>query len=150
MIPFLMMLFYSPSLFETMMFRNSGWNSIIYDHDPYWRWSGKSVQIENKWVWSSQDRFRIARHGNSIKDIDAQLSKVEDGGKEKKNQKLRLRNFDARNERIETGPVVKKRKRLSGGTVFERRPMQFPARRWRACKTDTENRSTLWATNTKR
>ena len=37
--------------------------------------------------------------------------------KRRKDQKLRLRNFDDRNERIETGAVVTSRKR----TVFERR-----------------------------
>ena len=55
-------------------------------------------------------------------------------------QKLRLRNFDARRGRIETGAVGKNRKELIGvegrkgtcykwkekRTVFERRPMQFP------------------------
>ena len=58
-------------------------------------------------------------------------------------QKLRLLNFDARNERIETGAVVTSRRGLSGvergqGVCYqwkakraeiERRPMQFPARR---------------------
>ena len=58
------------------------------------------------------------------------------------NQKLRLRNFDVRNEKFETGARVtcRKIKRYwkrtrsllsveSKMTVFERRPMQFPARR---------------------
>ena len=58
------------------------------------------------------------------------------------NQKLRLRNVDARHGRIESGAVTKSRKGLSGvdggkGTcyqwkekrpVFARRPLQFPAR----------------------
>ena len=56
------------------------------------------------------------------------------------NQKLRLRNFDARHGRIETGAVVKNRKGMIGaeggkGTcyqwkerqVFEGIPVQFPA-----------------------
>ena len=56
-------------------------------------------------------------------------------------QKLRLRNFDARHGKIETGAVVKNRKGMSGveggkgicyqwkekRPLFERRPMQFPA-----------------------
>ena len=49
-------------------------------------------------------------------------------------QKLRLRNFDARHGRIETGAVIKSRKGLIGveggkGTChqWERRPVQFPA-----------------------
>ena len=57
-------------------------------------------------------------------------------------QKLRLRNFEARNERIETGAVVSNRRDQHGvekrtrrmlsmeskRTVFDRRQMQFPAR----------------------
>ena len=57
-------------------------------------------------------------------------------------QKLRLRNFDARHGTIETGAVVSSRRGSSGierrqgvcyqwkakGQVFEGRPMQFPAR----------------------
>ena len=74
-------------------------------------------------------------------------------------QKLRLRNFDARHEKIETGAVVKSRKRWRGRgrgicyqwekrPVFEGRPVQFPAWEWWAgTKTDTESRSTLWAIN---
>ena len=89
-------------------------------------------------------------------------------------QKLRLRNFDARNKNIETGEVFTSRGGLSGiqgrrglcyqwkvrkwnllsverkRVVFERRPKKFPAREWRSCKTDTKNRAILWATNTKR
>ena len=43
-------------------------------------------------------------------------------------QNLRLRNFDARHGRIETGAVIKNRKAMSKKrAVFERRPMQFPA-----------------------
>ena len=62
-------------------------------------------------------------------------------------QKLRLRNFGAGHERIETGVVVN-RKGMSGveggkgscdqwkekRPVFERRPMQFPARESRSCQ----------------
>ena len=46
-------------------------------------------------------------------------------------QKLRLRNFDARHGEIETRAVVKSRKGLSGverkRPVLEGRPVQFPA-----------------------
>ena len=56
-------------------------------------------------------------------------------------QKLRLRNFDARHGRIETGAMIKNRKGTSGveggkstcyqweskRPLFERRPMEFPA-----------------------
>ena len=59
-------------------------------------------------------------------------------------QKLSLRNFDARNERIETGAVVTSRRgssgiergkavcnqwKATGQSVFKRRTMQFLARR---------------------
>ena len=55
-----------------------------------------------------KNRIRIVRHGNSSKNIDAQLSKVEKTMvKRRKDQKLRLRIFDARNERIETGAESK-------------------------------------------
>ena len=90
--------------------------------------------------------------------------KLKTMGKRSIDQKLRLRNSDARNEKLETGAVVASRRRLSGvekgqgiccqwkakRSVFERRPMQFPARQWWACEIDTKNRSILWATNTKR
>ena len=71
--------------------------------------------------------------------LDAQ--KLKTMVKRSTDQKLRLRNFDARHWRIETGAVVKNRKGLSGveggkGTcyqwkekkpMFEGRPVQFPA-----------------------
>ena len=64
--------------------------------------------------------------------------------KRSKDQKLRLRNFDARHGKIETGAVVKSRKGLSGfwkrqryilpverkRPVFEGRPVQFLAWEW--------------------
>ena len=69
---------------------------------------------------------RNVRHGNSSDDIDAQLSlkavlELYDMKIHQKisrqDQKLRFRNFDARNEKIETGAVVTSRRGLSG---FER------------------------------
>ena len=72
---------------------------IICDQDPSGWYSGKSVQIENSWVWSTQNRIRIVRHGNSSKDIDAQKKSLD--------QRSQLRNFDDRSEKIETGAVVK-------------------------------------------
>ena len=84
--------------------------------------------------------------------------------KRSKNQKLSVRNFDAGNNKIVTGAVVKSRRGLSGiergkgnllsvesnRSVFERRPMQFPTRESWSCKTDTKSRSILWANNTER
>ena len=85
--------------------------------------------------------------------------------KRRKDQKLGLRNFDARKERIETGAVVTSKRGLRGiergkGVCYQWKAKgqcsrggdqwQFPVRRSRTCKTDTKNRSILWATNTKR
>ena len=79
-------------------------------------------------------------------------------------QKLRLRNFDVRHWKIETGAVVKswkgskwywKRTRSFLSVerkrpAFERRAVQFPPWQWWACKIKTKKRSILWATITKR
>ena len=77
-----------------------------------WWNSGKFVQIEDTWVWPTQNRTGIVPHGNSSEDIDAQLSEVEN--ERSIDQKLRLRNFDARHEKIEPGAVVKSRGGSSG------------------------------------
>ena len=64
-------------------------------------------------------------------------------------QKLRLRNFDATHGRIESGAVVRRRKRYllpveRKRPVFARRPMQFPPRIPRSCaKTRTHCRHTF-------
>ena len=47
--------------------------------------------------------------------------------KSRKDQKLRLRNFDARHGKIETGAVVTLTSGKKKGPVFERKPVQFPA-----------------------
>ena len=58
------------------------WKSIVCDQHPTeWR-PGKVLQIENTWVWSTQNRIRIVRHGDSSEDIASQQSKVENHGKE--------------------------------------------------------------------
>ena len=64
---------------------------IINDEDSI-RWSsGKSAQTENTWVWSTQKRIGLERHGDSS---DTSVSKYQ---KLKSiDQNLRLRNFDAR------------------------------------------------------
>ena len=91
----------------------------------------------------------IVRHGDSSEDIDAQFSKVENHGEKRSlDQKLRLRNFDARLGIIESGAVVKSRKGIIGveggkdicyqwnriRPVFARRPLQFPPLQDRAQK----------------
>ena len=138
----------------------TGRNSIIDDTNPIWWHHGMSVQIENTWVWSTQNRIRIAWHGNSSEDIGDRGSKMKTMEKRSIDQKLRLRNFDARHGKIETGTVVKSRKGLKWRwkrkryllpverkwALFEGRPVQFRAWEWWSCtKTDTESRSTLQA-----
>ena len=81
------------------------------------RWYlGKSVQIENTWVWSTQNRIRIEwPDWYSSEDIGYQQSKSwKTMVKRSLDQKLRLRNFDARHLKIESRAVIKSRKGLSG------------------------------------
>ena len=47
----------------------------------------KFVQIENTWVWSTQNRIGIVWNGNSSEDVDARLSKIENDGEEKHKSK---------------------------------------------------------------
>ena len=67
-----------------------GWNTVIDVKDSIRWYSGKSVQTENTWVRATPNCIGIVRH------------------------KLRLRNFDARHGRIETGAAAKNWKGLSG------------------------------------
>ena len=57
----------------------------------------------------------IVRHGNSSENIDADYQKMKTMVKRRIDQKLRLRNFDARNERNETGAVVTNHRDQRGG-----------------------------------
>ena len=66
---------------------------------------------------------RTTRESDALKTVYVELhqqtsmldsQKLKTMVKRSTDQKLRLRNFDARNERIETGAVVKSRKGLSG------------------------------------
>ena len=92
-----------------------GRSSTVYVKDSL-RWTlGKSVQIEDTWVWSTQNSIGIVRHGDSSEDIGSQLPEVEKTmAKRSIDQKLRLRNFDARHGRIESAAVVKNRKGIIG------------------------------------
>ena len=144
---------------------------ILYVQDTVWWCSRKLVQIEITWVWLTQNRIRIVWHGIHQKISRLDYHKLKTMVKRSVDRKLRLRNFDDRNNRIETGAMVTSHRGLSGvgrlgiagclneraggkrvcsGFRIERRPMQYPARRPWACKNDTENRSILWATNTER
>ena len=70
-----------------------GWSSAINDQDAL-RWClGNSVQIENRWVWSTQNRIGIVRHIINHKNIDAQFSEIEDDGEEKHRSQTSTANF---------------------------------------------------------
>ena len=89
-------------------------------------------------VRATQNRIGIVRHR---KISMPNYQKLKTMVKKSIDQKLRLRNFDARHGRFETGAVVKNRNGMSGveggkryllpveskRPVFERRPVQFPA-----------------------
>ena len=61
-----------------------GRSCIFHVKDTIWWCCGKYVQIENTRVWATQNCTWIVRDGDSSKDIDAQLSKIEDDGERKK------------------------------------------------------------------
>ena len=92
-----------------------GRSFIVYVKDTIWWCPGKSLQIENTCFCATQNCIRSVRHGDLSEDIDAQLSKIDNDGEKSLDQKLRLRNFDARHRKIETGAVVISRKGSSGG-----------------------------------
>ena len=86
MIPFLIMRIYSQIIFAMMMFRNRyemEWNSIVFNQNSTWWCLGKAAQIENTWVWSTQNLSGIVWHGNSSEDTDARLSQIENDVEEK-------------------------------------------------------------------
>ena len=101
-----------------------------------------------------KNRIRTVRHGNSSEWSMHNYQKLKTWVKRSTDQKLRLRNLDAQNEKIETGAVVESRRWLSSierrrsslsvernMSVFETGPMQFPTRESWSCKTDTKSRS---------
>ena len=62
-----------------------------------------------------QNRDGFVRAGNSSEDIEARLPKLKKNhGEEHIDQKIRARNVEARNERIETGAVVQDRRDKRG------------------------------------
>ena len=122
---------------------------------------GKLVHIENTWVWSTQNRIGIVRHGDSSEDIGSQLSKIKDQGEEEKRSETSITKLWrwAREKWIwscgqESRGIVRRgrRKRYlspverKGQIVFARRPLQFPPRNPRSCaKTRTHCRHICWA-----
>ena len=114
-----------------------GRSFIVHDKDTIWWCPGQSLQIEDTWVWSTQKRVRIVRHGYSSEDIDARLSKNENDGEEKlwsetQNAKLWRQQWEDRNrgsgyESQESKLFRKRTRRMlpleSKRKAFERRPM---------------------------
>ena len=82
MIPFLITLIYSQY--------EMGWSFIIDDKNSIEWYSGKSVQIEDAWVWSTQNCIGVVRHGRYRCPI---IKNWKTTVKRSMDQKLRLRNF---------------------------------------------------------
>ena len=118
MIPFLIMRIYSLSLFR---------NDNVQDFDTRWDEILLSMtKIPSDDVLESLYKLRI-RESDQLKTVlelyDMEIhqkitmpnyQKLKTMVKRSIDQKLRLRNFDARNEKIETGAVVTSRRGLSG------------------------------------
>ena len=103
--------FYCLSLFETMMFRNSVRDWPRFQLMMYWKvctnWENVSLinskPYQNCTTWKFIKRYRCPI-----------IRSWRRWWREAQIRKLRLRNFDARNERIETGAVVASRRGLRG------------------------------------
>ena len=66
--------------------------SFVTKIPPRW-YSGKFVQTMNTWVWSTPNRIRIVRHGNSSEDIEAWLSDIESDGEKKNRSETSITKF---------------------------------------------------------
>ena len=111
------MLIYSQSLFAMTIFRNliqDGTKFYYPVKDSFRRYLGKSVQIENTWVWSTQTVLELYDMEIHQKISLPNYQNLKTMVKRSADQKLWLRNFDARHGRIESGAVVKSRKGLIG------------------------------------
>ena len=139
-----------------------GRSSIVEFKKFHQRWSlGMYVQIEDTWVWKTQNRIRIVRHGDiHQKKSVPNYQKLKTMVKRWKDQTLRLRNFwrqtwenSITSSDKESKGIVRRwrRKRYllsveRNRPVFPRRPLQFPPRYPRSCaKTRTHCRHTFWA-----
>ena len=60
--------------------------------------------------WETQDRIGIVQCGDSSEEGWTWLSQIEDNGKKRIEQKLRMMNFEAKNGNFETSAVVKNRR----------------------------------------
>ena len=102
---------------------------------------------KNTWVWSTQNRIGIVRHGDSSEDIGSKLSEVEIHGKEEYRSETSIAKFWRwawenwiRSSDQESKGIVRRwrRKRYllpveRKRPVFARRPLQFPPRKPRSC-----------------
>ena len=118
MIQYWIMLIYSLLLFMVIIFRNSI-QDVTKFYYPYQRFPPMI-----SWKVCTKLRIRESEQLETVLELyDMEIhqkismpnyQKLKTMVKRSKDQKLRLRNFDARHERIETGAVVKSRKGLSG------------------------------------
>ena len=137
-----------------------GRSSIVHVKNSIRWYLGKSVQIEDPWVWSTQNRIGIVRHGESSEDIGSQLSEVENHGEEEHCSETSIAKLwrQARENRIRNSGKESKginrlwrRKRYLLSVerkrpVFASRPMQFPPRNPRLrAKARAHCRHTIWA-----
>ena len=98
------------------------------------RWcSRKSVQIENTWVWTTQNRIGIVRDGDSSEDIDAQLSNIENDGEKKYRSEIPMAKLwrqtrENRNSGYESQGVKWRWKRKTSVLSVERKRPVFEGR----------------------
>ena len=116
-----------------------GWSLTIYIWDPNWWCFGKSVHIETTWVWSTQKRIRVVRHGEKISVPNCQQEKPWWKGEKIRTPFTKLwrqawENWIRSSVKESKGVVRRwRRKRYLFSVkrkrpVFARRPLQFPPR----------------------
>ena len=77
---------------------------------------GKFVQDENTWICSASDRISCVWTSSRSRSSNAKLSKIDNG--KKIHWPIRTRKLRARNERIETGGIGQKEKKVSVGRMM--------------------------------
>ena len=78
-----------------------GWNTVIDGQDPTWWYSGKLVQIKKCESDQLKNVLELSDLEIHQKISKPEYQKLKTMVKRSIDQKLRLQNFDARNERIE-------------------------------------------------
>ena len=145
---------YSRLLFMTITFR-MGWCFTVCVRESIPWYLGKSVQIENTWVWETQKLYWNCTTWDSSEDIGAQLSKIEDNGE-----------AERRSETSITELWRQKREDWNRSSCQESKGIEWRWRRKRYLlretnavsgmrvkimhKTDTESCHTFWAMNVTR